>query len=206
MTDSNSAFHTRPSLLLRIKDAQDASAWTTFVEIYAPLVYRYCRRKGLQDSDSADVTQEVMAQVARSIREFDYEPQRGRFRDWLGSVIHSKVMNHFRSAPRSVVGPIGAGGELAEPVDPGDLGSDWAAEFNNHVLRVALDRIQPNFEPVTWRLFERVWLQNQKALDAANTEGVPIDTVYVAKSRVLKRLREEVTALAEDLPLYVPLG
>src|SRR5882762_6857982 len=100
MTDSHSAFHTRPSLLLRIKDAQDDDAWTTFVEVYAPLVYRYCRRNGLQDSDSADVAQEVLAQVARSIRQFEYDPGRGRFRDWLGAVIHSKLMNHFRSDRR----------------------------------------------------------------------------------------------------------
>jgi DNA-directed RNA polymerase specialized sigma24 family protein len=59
---------------------------------------------------------------------------------------------------------------------------------------------------VTWRLFELAWLQGKKAVDAAEAEGVPIDTVYVSKSRVLKRLREEVTAIAEDLPLYVPLG
>jgi RNA polymerase sigma-70 factor (ECF subfamily) len=206
MTDSNSAFHTRPSLLLRIKDAQDAVAWTAFVEIYAPLVYRYCRRKGLQDSDSADITQEVMAQVARSIRAFEYEPQRGRFRDWLGSVIHSKVMNHFRSGHRAGLEQTGAGNGLPELVAIGDPGSDWASEFNNHVLRAGLDRIRPHFEPVTWRLFERVWLQGQKASECAAAEGVPIDAVYVAKSRVLKRLREEVTALAEDLPLYVPLG
>src|SRR3954470_19529751 len=97
---ADSAFHTRPSLLVRIKDARDDDAWTTFVQTYAPLVYCYCRRRGLLGQDAADVVQEVMAQVARSARDFEYQPERGRFRDWLGTITCRKLFNHLRAARR----------------------------------------------------------------------------------------------------------
>src|SRR6516164_626136 len=82
---------TRPSLLLQIRDVRDTASWQTFVDVYAPLVHRYCRRRGLQDADAADVCQEVLGQVACSIRAFEYMPERGRFRDWLSRVTRSKL-------------------------------------------------------------------------------------------------------------------
>ncbi len=77
------AMQTRPSLLIRLRDVADADAWRTFVATYAPLVHRFGRRQGLQDADAADLTQDVLGEVCRAIRSFEYEPARGRFRDWL---------------------------------------------------------------------------------------------------------------------------
>ena len=205
MTDQDFEPRTRPSLLLRIRDARDDDAWRTFLETYAPAVYRYCCRKGLQHADATDVTQEVMAQVARSAREFDYRPERGRFRDWLGIIAHNKLANHLRAGGHEARPIGGDGADLPEPAAPGWPGSDWAEEFDAQVLRTALARTRPHFEPETWSAFERVWIDQRSAAEAARELAVPIDVVYVAKSRVLKRLREEVLALAEDLPLYVPL-
>ena len=199
---SASSDATRASLILRIRDARDGSAWETFLETYVPLVYRYCRRRGLQDSDAADVTQEVMVQVARSARSFEYRPERGRFRDWLGTITRRTLSNHFQRARRTdaVVAQVPLPGTVGDP-DP-----EWAAAFHAGVLRAALARVQPGFERGTWRAFEMVWLERKPATDAARELGVPLDVVYVSKSRVLKRLREEVLALAEDLPLYTPLN
>jgi RNA polymerase sigma-70 factor (ECF subfamily) len=194
---------TRPSLILRIKDARDDDAWATFVETYAPLVYRYCRRQGAQDSDAADVAQEVMAEVARSVRAFEYQPERGRFRDWLGVVTRTRLLNHLRSGRRAARDL--AGGPLDGQDPTGDPGPEWAEEFHAQVLRTALDRIRPSFEPATWRAFERVWIDREPAPLAAQALGMPVEKVWVAKSRVLKRLREEVIVLAEDIPLYIPL-
>src|SRR5271155_1109111 len=94
MNNDASSLHTRPRLLVRIRDRQDAESWKLFVELYTPPVLRYCRLRGLQDADAADVTQEVMAQVARSMHAFRYSPERGRFRDWLGTVTRRKL-NRF---------------------------------------------------------------------------------------------------------------
>src|SRR5581483_3188670 len=73
MSDESASQSTRPSLLMRLRDAGDAGAWATFVDVYTPLVYGYLRRRGLQDADAADVAQEVMTEVARSIRAFEYQ-------------------------------------------------------------------------------------------------------------------------------------
>jgi RNA polymerase sigma-70 factor (ECF subfamily) len=83
MRESNSLVGTRPSLLMRIRDGQDAEAWALFVDLYAPVVFQHCRRRQLQDADAADLTQEVLIEVADAIRNFVYQSERGRFRDWL---------------------------------------------------------------------------------------------------------------------------
>jgi RNA polymerase sigma-70 factor (ECF subfamily) len=200
MTDSVSR-QTPPSLLVRIRDARDAASWQTFVDLYAPLIYRYCRRRGLQEADAADVSQDVLLQVARSIRTFEYQPERGRFRDWLGVVTRGKVVRWRERHDRSVNGAGGrdSGDALAVAVAP-EADSEWTAAFNAHVLRAALERIRPHFEPATWRAFELEWLENRPAAEVARTLDLPVTAVYVAKSRVLKRLRDEVLLLAEDVP------
>jgi RNA polymerase sigma factor (sigma-70 family) len=206
MSDTGSTFHTRPSLLLRLRDAQDGASWQTFVDVYAPLVYRYCRGRGLQDADAADVSQEVLVQVAQSLRTFEYNPERGRFRDWLGTVTRSKI-TRFREkqGPAAGTGGNETNSTLAEAAAP-VADAEWTAEFNAGVLRAALARARPCFEPATWQAFERVWLEHRSADETAHELGLPMDVVYQAKSRVLKRLRQEVLELAEDLPQMVPLG
>ncbi len=75
---------TNPSLLIRLRDVRDSQAWALFVEVYGPLIISYCQRKNLQDSDAADVSQEVLKTLCKALRGFEYQPERGRFRDWLG--------------------------------------------------------------------------------------------------------------------------
>jgi len=194
---------TQPSLLLRIRDASDAESWRTFVSIYAPLIYRSCRRQGLQDADAADVGQEVLAQVARSIREFEYQPGRGRFRDWLGAVVRNKVCRFLENEGRGVRGVVVD--ESMENLRAFEADGEWVAEFHAHLLSVALGRIRDRFEPPTWSAFEEVWLHDRAANEVARELALPIEAVYLAKSRVLKRLRDELMLLAEDLPQCVPL-
>jgi RNA polymerase sigma-70 factor (ECF subfamily) len=201
MSDPVSALHTQASLLVRLRDPRDDTSWQTFLTVYAPLIDRYCRRFGLQDADAADVSQEVLAQVARSIRNFQYQPERGRFRDWLGAVVRSKATRLLKKKARDAAGK---GGEdpddrLDQAVAP-EADAEWTAEFNARILQVAMERTRPHFDPASWNAFELAWLQQRPATATAQTLGIGVDAVYVAKSRVLKRLREEVLQLAEDLP------
>lgn len=189
---------TRASLILRIRDARDTGAWETFLETYVPMVYRYCRCRGLQDSDAADVTQEVMVQVARSARTFEYRPERGRFRDWLGTITRRTLQEHFRRSRRANQTVSG----MPLPPVEGDTDPEWVATFHAFVLNAALIRTRPAFAPSTWRAFEIVWVERRTAEDAARELEVPVASIYVSKSRVLKRLRAEILALAEDLPIY----
>jgi RNA polymerase sigma-70 factor (ECF subfamily) len=206
MPDTPSESTTRPSLLFRLRDTADADSWQAFVKAYAPLIYSYCRTRGLQDADAADIAQEVLTQVAQSMRTFEYQPERGRFRDWLGTVTRHKMSRFLRRRDRAQPG---AGGDAAQaelrqlPAPEAD--AEWTAEFNAQVLRAALERIRPEFAPITWRAFERVWQNNEPALETARVLNLAIHKVYAAKSRVLKRLRAEILLLADDLPQCVPL-
>jgi len=199
MAEDVSSLHTRPSLLLKVRDPQDAAAWQAFVDVYGRLVFVHCRRRGLAHEDAEDVTQRVFAIVSRAIRSFEYQSQIGRFRDWLGTIVRNEVHEFLRKSSQQV-----AGGTESSALDQAAGRGDealWTEEFQAHILAVALARSRPHFEPDTWRAFELVWQQTQPPLDVAQQLGRPIDWVYVAKSRVLKHLWCEVQELAEDAPL-----
>jgi RNA polymerase sigma-70 factor (ECF subfamily) len=101
-----------------------------------------------------------------------------------------------------------AGAQAVELLDGSQMATaepEWSAEFDAEVLRVALVHAREHFEPITWRAFELAWLAGNSAAAVAIELEIPIETVYVAKSRVLKRLEEEVRTLAEDLPQVLPL-
>src|SRR5205809_4217227 len=87
------AHPTRPSLLVRLRDARDGVAWSEFVEVYAPLVYGYARKQGLQDADAADLSQEVLRAVAGAVGRLEYDPRRGAFRNWLFTIVRRKLSN-----------------------------------------------------------------------------------------------------------------
>jgi len=194
---SDSADHaTPPSLLLRLRQPADHEAWGTCVEVYGPLIYGHCRRSGLRHADAEDVTQEVFARLSRAIHAFEYQPELGRFRTWLGTVTRNEVRRFLKNR----------GHEASRVVSDAPLDqvtaraedSQWTAEFNANVLRAALERCRPHFEEATWDAFERTWLHNGRAADVARDMGRTLDWVYIAKSRVLKALVAEVRNLADD--------
>jgi RNA polymerase sigma-70 factor (ECF subfamily) len=196
VSGDSSSTQTRPSLLVRIRDAQDAEAWQSFVTVYAPLVYQYALRHGSQDADAADLTQDVMVEVARAIRSFEYRPERGRFRHWLLTVTrHLLVRYNERIARRP---DRACEIELLESLKDNRADVDWDDAFNARVLRVAMQRIQPSFEPGTWRAFECVWVEHRSAAEAAEELSLRIEQIYIAKSRVLKRLSQEVHEIVEE--------
>src|SRR5579871_3726775 len=92
---------TRPSLLFRLRDPRDDQAWGQFVEVYAPLVYDFARRRGLQDADAADLTQNCLRQVAAHVGSLEYDPRRGTFRAWLFTIVRNKVRDFHSQARRS---------------------------------------------------------------------------------------------------------
>ena len=203
MAGNSSGASTRPSLLLRIRDPRDGEAWATFIDVYGRLVYRHCRGRGLAHEDAENVTQEVFAQVSQSIRGFDYQPDLGRFRDWLGTVTRNEINRLFKKEGRQAHGRGGVEDEwgLQSALSRGE-DTAWTEEFNAHLLATALGRSRPHFEEQTWRAFELVWLEKRPAVEVAQQLKVPIDRVYVAKSRVLERLQQEVQELAEDRALF----
>jgi RNA polymerase sigma-70 factor (ECF subfamily) len=180
---------TQPTLLLRLRDARDAEAWGQFVELYAPLVYGYLRRHGLQDADAADVTQEVLRAVAGAVGQFDYDPQRGSFRGWLRAVVRSKLCK-FLSARRRQ--PCGAGeaGRLDDHPAPDD--ASWDLEYERRLFAWAAERVRVEFRAATWQAFWQTCVEGRAPAEVAAALGLSVGAVYIAKSRVLARLRETI--------------
>jgi RNA polymerase sigma-70 factor, ECF subfamily len=202
MADHSSGSRTRPSLLLRLRDPRDAASWGLFREIYGTLVYRYCQRRGLQPADAEDVTQRVFAAVFRAISTFEYRTERGRFRDWLGELTRHELSRFWASRKRQdEVEKAGDPGALEATQAPGQE-TEWSEECERHILQTALARTRPHFDELTWRAFERTWLDTRPPIEAARELGQGIDWVYVAKSRVLQRLRQEVQELSDDTGLF----
>jgi RNA polymerase sigma-70 factor (ECF subfamily) len=183
-------------LLVRIRNADDEEAWQTFVAIYAPLVYGYARRHGLQDADAADLTQETMSEVARSMRSFEYHPEKGRFRDWLRTIARRRLLR-FDHRKRRLT-EHSCDGDAIEGIAGQDVDEDWDGAFSSQVLQAGLERAKPHFEPTTWRAFERVWLDGQTPAETAQELAMGITSVYLAKSRVLKRLEQEIRQIADE--------
>ncbi|MFN0052049.1 MAG: RNA polymerase sigma factor [Planctomycetales bacterium] len=198
---------TSPSLLVRLRDSRDGKAWELFIETYGPLITRFCRRRGLQDADAVDVSQEVMTKVVQALRTFEYQPARGRFRDWLGAVVRSRLADFHALQKKlaSVNGQSPSVVNLDEALS-GSVDAEWPSQFHDHLLRVAMERTRGDFEPQNWRAFELTWLENRPPADVARTLSLPVATVYVAKFRILERLRKEVLMLAEDMPHLLTAG
>ncbi len=194
---------TRPTLLIKIRDAGDARSWGEFVEIYTPLLYRYFRARGLDDADAADLGQEVMRSVARAIADFDYDPAKGTFRAWLYTVARNKLNSFFRKSARQPKGSgrttvLNAVNAIAD--EDADLEAHWELEHRRRMFEWAAEQIRSNYEPHTWQAFERVALKQEDAAAVAADLGIKVGAVYVAKSRITAKLRETIEGVAGEWP------
>ena len=192
---------TRVTLLARLKDGADAEAWREFVRLYGPVVYSFARRRGLQDADAADLMQEVLRSVARNAGKMEYDPSRGTFRGWLYTVTRNKIYNFLsgqKNRPRGS-GDSGAQERLDAIPDKGpDQDADWELEYQRRLSAKAMDRVQHEFQPNTWKAFWGTAVEGRAAQEVGDELGMTPGAVYVAKSRVLARLREEVQRLQAE--------
>jgi RNA polymerase sigma factor (sigma-70 family) len=195
---------TSPSLLLRIRDPNDQAAWEEFLSIYSVIVRDYCYRRHLQSADVDDVIQDVMASVSTAIKRFEYDPTKGRFRAWLGTIAANCIKTRMSQAAKESVQTVFAGNMNLNETSS-DPDSDWISVFSEHIFRTACSRIRKDFADKTWECFNASWIRNEIAGDIAERLNIPVHSVYVNKSRVLKRLETEVKTLAEDLP-FASLG
>lgn len=195
---------TSGTLLMRLRELDDREAWNEFVERYTPRIYGWCRRYRLQESDAADVTQEVLGKLVKVIRSFEYDPRRGSFRGWLKTVTNNAVRDFLAelSGPDRGSGDTRIGTALAAIQDPTAIGELTAAleeEAERTLLREAEERVRLRVQPHTWEAY-RLSAEALPAAEVAARLAMPVAEVYVAKSRVVKWLREEVERLggAED--------
>ena len=191
---------TRASLLVQIRDGANHAAWQEFVNLYGPVVYGFARKRGLQDADAADIVQDVLRSVSSSIGRLDYDRHQGTFRGWLFTVTRNKVFN-FLSARR--IRPQGSGdtttNRLLDTQPNGNDDSDvWELEYQRRLAALAMDRIKEEFQANTWQAFLLTAVEGAGATDVAKQLRMSPGAIYVAKSRVLARLRDEIEAMRQQ--------
>lgn len=186
---------TRGSLLIRLKDPADHQAWTQFFESYRPLILAFCKGRGLSDQDAEDVLQEVCRAVAPAMARFEYDVRRSTFRNWLLTVVRSKLYT-FLSKNARIPRPAGLSTveRLAEESEMPEESESGPMEERMGGLRRAMVAIQPEFKAATWEAFRRTALLGESPEAVALSLGFSLNAVYIARSRVTARLRERMDA------------
>lgn len=197
----NSTPDTRASLLIRVRDPADQTAWYQFVEIYRPVILRLARQKGMQEADADDVAQHVLLAVAKAVEKREHDPKRAKFRTWLDRVARNAILNALtRGKPDRGSGDTGLHGLLQRHESREGPDSDLVQlEYRREVFRWAAREVRPEFQPSTWDAF---WLTavEQHAVEAvARKLGKNPGAIYAARSRVMRRIQEKVAEYEQDL-------
>jgi RNA polymerase sigma-70 factor (ECF subfamily) len=191
---------TRLSLLVRLTRTGpgDERAWREFVDYYAPVIYRWCVRRGLQDNDAQDVTQQVLLLLATKLPAFTYDPSRS-FRAWLRTLTHHAWAD-FLSARNGPAGGHRAAWEALTTVEAReDLLRRIEDEFDLELLELAMAEVRARVEPATWEAFRLTALEGAPAAEVAVRLGKQVANVYVLRSNVQKLLRDEIARLQSSV-------
>ena len=189
------ALETRATLLIRLRDASDQDAWRLFASIYTPLVYRYALKHGLQDADAADVAQETMCNVVRAISDFEYDPSRGSFRGWLLTVVRNSMRKRYRQAQHQILGSGDTHVQnlLQQSPDPNPHSDDeWTREYELWLFHKVAKWIRSEFQSKTWDAFWKTTVDGQDVAAVASELSMSPGAIYIARSRVLARIRSEI--------------
>lgn len=195
------ASSTSTTLLERLRD-HDIDAWRSFVFLYSPLVASWCRRLGVAEADVEDVVQETLAACSRGLTTFRRDEPGDSFRSWLKTIAQNKARDHFRRTGRQPAG-VAVGGtdhtlQLHGVADgpESDLDSEGSAPNERAwLIQRGVNLVRAEFTEATWRAFELTATEGVSPIDVAQKLGLSINAVYKARSRVLRRLREELTGL-----------
>jgi RNA polymerase sigma-70 factor (ECF subfamily) len=184
---------TPASLLERLRRPGETQAWDRLVELYTPLLYYWARRMGLQESDAADLVQEVFTLLVRKLPEFTYD-RRKSFRGWLRQI----TVNKWREKQRRA-GVVREGGAPvpADLAGPDLVEAAWEDEYQQSLVRRALEVMQRDFQPSTWKACWELAVCGRPAADVAAELKMSVGAVRAAKFRVLSRLRQELQGLLD---------
>src|SRR3954454_2371132 len=190
---------TRQSLLLRAQTGE-GEAWKDLAGLYRPLIIGWLNRQGVPAVDLEDLSQDVLLSVVKHLPGFEHSGNRGAFRSWLRTIVCSRTIDYWRSAGASTQasGGSGATAALEQIADlDSDLNRQWDEEHDRYVLGCLLDLVEEEFEPPTLRAFRRLALDGAGGAAVAGELGMSVAAVYVAKSRVLQRIRQEAQGLID---------
>jgi RNA polymerase sigma-70 factor (ECF subfamily) len=187
------------SLLDRLAATPTDDDWRRLLDLYQPLLRAWMTRSGVRSSDIDDLTQEVLLVVFREVGRFEWRGQ-GAFRAWLRTILVHRVRNYFRASRHrpTATGDTDFLRSLHELEAPdSELSRQWDREHDEYVTRSLLRRVQGDFAPATWQAFQRHALEGAPAAQVAEELGLSLNSVLLAKSRVCKRVRQELAGLVE---------
>jgi RNA polymerase sigma-70 factor (ECF subfamily) len=185
---------TSRTLLDRLRDRHDHRAWQLWLTVYEPWLRHCLERHRLQPADVEDLLQAVLVVVSRKLPAFVHSGQPGAFRTWLRRVLVQEVRNFLRGRQRQA-SPTPADWLEQLEDSSSELSRQWDREHDEQVVRRLLAAIQHDFEPRTWEAFRLLVLEDRPGAEVARITGMNLNALYVARSRVLKRLRESVAGL-----------
>jgi RNA polymerase sigma-70 factor (ECF subfamily) len=192
---------TSKSLLAKARDCSDHSAWRRLTELYQPLVERWVRPHVAQRADAEDVVQEVLTTLVRELPRFDHNQRPGAFRAWLRTITVNRLRAYWakRDSLPSPSGGTEPRDSLEQLADPSSaLCRSWDEEHDRYITQVLLASIRLEFQPATWRAFEFQVRDGRSAAEVAAALDISVNAALIAKSRVLKRLREKAAGLVDD--------
>lgn len=185
---------TRDSLLVQVRSPANREAWEEFVLMYRPVIYRLARGRGLQDADAQDLAQHVLAALASAIAKWEKSNASVRFRHWLSRVARNAIVNALSRQPhdRAVGGSTVQELLLEQPnVDPESV-AEIDLEYRRELYLRAASLVRRDVEPETWRAFEMTVIENRNIEETATELDKSVGTIYAARSRIMRRLREAV--------------
>ncbi|TWU08451.1 RNA polymerase sigma factor [Stieleria varia] len=187
---------TRPSLLLRIRDPQDRIAWAEFSALYRPVVCNMARHQGMQAADAEDLAQHVMLSVSRAIENFDPESGQARFGTWLKTIARRAIINALtRGFADRAAGGSDMMDWLHQQPECNQQTQTLMLQYRREVFAVAASQIRSEFSADTWDAFWQTVVQDQPVDSVAESLKRTRGSVYTARSRVMRRLREKVREL-----------
>ncbi|MEM6472598.1 MAG: sigma-70 family RNA polymerase sigma factor [Planctomycetota bacterium] len=195
---------TRLSLIFKLSDRRDHDAWSEFVQIYQPVVQRFVQRRGLQHADAAEITQDVLSVVAKSIESWDPEHEKCTFRGWLYRLTRNQTIDFLRRRKPEVVwsdvediGPEITSSEAT-------ASSEFHAEYEKQLFYWAAEKIRGSFKPANWMAFWKSTVEGDPIERVAEELGMECGAVYVARSRIMSRLSKLIQERMNETSVHPP--
>ena len=181
------------TLLDKLRQPEDPVAWTRFVKLYAPLLLHWARRQGFQPADAADLTQDVLLKMFRLLA--GYVRGSGQtFRGWLFRIIVNQARDFRR---RRATRALPQSDELPDPEADSPIAEMDETEYRQLLVRRGMELIRSDFNNSTWSAFEEVMQKGRPPSEVAKQLGISENAVFMARHRILKRLREELDGMLE---------
>lgn len=190
-------YSTHTTLLTRLSNGIDPTAWQEFNDRYIDLLRGFTRRYGLQAADCDDVIQDVLLNLSRSMKKFNYDPEKGKFRAYLKTMTLHSIFKYFRQKTDHKSLDEYEAEKKAAILDP-EVEALWEEEWRRYHIRLAMRRLGKEFNEKDRMAFSEYALMDRPAGKTAEALNLTVDQVYQAKSRILKRLGELILDQVHD--------